>query len=191
MLIAQYKSTREDNAIHEAMDLLDRLLQAAEEGERTGSMIEILTLQALAHGAQGDKPSALVPLERALTLAKSEGYVRIFVDERLPMAKLLNEASNQGIEPDYTRKLLAAFKPKEQSDTRLPSQPLVEPLSERELEVLQLVAQGLTNRQISDRLFLALDTIKGHNRRIFSKLNVKNRAQAVSKAISLRILPPQ
>lgn len=191
MLIAEYKSTGEDNAIHEAMDLLDRLLQAAEEGKRTGSMIEILTLQALAHGAQGDNPSALLPLESALTLAKPEGYVRTFVDEGSPMAKLLHEVGNAGIEPDYSRKLLAAFQPKEQSDTRLPSQPLVDPLSERELEVLQLVAQGLTNRQISERLFLALDTVKGHNRRIFGKLNVKNRAQAVSKAISLRILPPQ
>ena len=71
------------------------------------------------------------------------------------------------------------------------SQPLVEPLSDRELEVLQLIAQGLSNREISERLFLALDTIKGHNRRIFGKLGVKNRAQAINKAISLKIIPPQ
>ena len=81
VLLARYKSDREDRSIHEAMGLLERLLQAAEAGERTGSVIEILVLQALAHQAQGDIPAALVPLERALTLAEPEGYVRIFVDE--------------------------------------------------------------------------------------------------------------
>ncbi|MCP4935637.1 MAG: tetratricopeptide repeat protein, partial [bacterium] len=191
LLIAQYKSGQVDNVIHDARELLKRLLQAAEAGERTGSVIEILALQALAHEAQGDIPSALVPLERALTLAEPEGYVRIFVDEGLPIAKLLHEAVNQSIKLDYTRKLLAAFKPNVQSDIETPTQPLVEPLSERELEVLQLIAQGFTNREISERLFLALDTIKGHNRRIFGKLSVKNRAQAVNKGIYLKILPPQ
>ncbi|MCP4417948.1 MAG: response regulator transcription factor, partial [Chloroflexi bacterium] len=191
LFIAQYKSDMANDSIHEAMELLTRLLQAAEEGGRMGSVIEILALQALAHETQGDISPALVPLERALALAKPKGYIRIFVDEGLPMAKLLQEAANQHIEPDYTRKLLAAFKPYIPNDTSAPSQPLIEPLSKRELEVLQLVAQGLTNRQISERLFLALDTVKGHNRRIFGKLGVKNRAQAVNKAISLKILPPQ
>lgn len=191
LLIAQYKSDKVDTAIHDAMDLLNRLLQAAEEGRRTGSVIEILALQALAHEAQDNTSSALMSLERALTLAKPEGYVRIFVDEGLPMAQLLQEAANQSIQLDYTHNLLAAFKPTARSDSRIPAQSLVEPLSERELEVLQLIAQGLTNRQISERLFLALDTVKGHNRRIFGKLNVKNRAEAVNKAISLKILPPQ
>jgi LuxR family maltose regulon positive regulatory protein len=191
LFIAQYKSDTANGSIHEAMELLNRLLQAAEAGGRMGSVTEILTLQALAHEAQGDIPSALVPLGRALNLAKPEGYVRIFVDEGLPMAKLLQALANQGIESDYTRQLLAAFKPIAKSDTETVAQPLVEPLSERELEVLQLIAQGLTNREISGRLFLALDTVKGHNRRIFGKLGVKNRAQAVNKAISLKILPPQ
>jgi LuxR family maltose regulon positive regulatory protein len=180
ILVARYKSDQVDDSIHEAIRLLERLLKAAEEGGRMGSVIDILTLQALAFEARGDIPSALVSLERALTLAEPEGYVRIFVDEGLPMAKLLHEAASQSIEPDYTRKLLAAFKPNVQSDTSAPPQPLVEPLSERELEVLQLVAQGLTNREISERLFLALDTVKGHNRRIYGKLGVKNRTQAIN-----------
>ncbi len=191
ILIAQYKRDRVVGSIHEAMGLLERLLQAAEAGRRTGSMIEILVLQALAHEAQGDTSSALVSLEHALTLAEPEGYVRIFVDEGLPMAKLLHEATNQRIKPDYICKLLVAFGPNIQSDTIVPSQPLVEPLSERELEVLQLIAQGLTNRGIGERLFLALDTVKGHNRKIYGKLGVKNRTQAVKKVISLKILPPQ
>ena len=93
----------------EAMGLLERLLQAAEEGERTGSVIEILVLQALAHQMQGDIPAALVPLERALTLAEPEGYVRIFVDEGPPMAVLLEAAAKQGIAPNYVRHLLTAF----------------------------------------------------------------------------------
>ena len=109
VLLARYKSDREERSIHEAMGLLERLLQAAEEGGRTGSVIEILVLQALAHEAQGDIPAALVPLERALTLAEPEGYVRIFVDEGRPMAQLLSEAAARGIMPDYTGKLLAAF----------------------------------------------------------------------------------
>ena len=93
VLLARYKSDRTEHSILEAMGLLERLLQAAEEGERTGSVIEILMLQALAHQMQGDISAALVPLERALTLAEPEGYVRIFVDEGPPMAVLLAKAS--------------------------------------------------------------------------------------------------
>jgi LuxR family maltose regulon positive regulatory protein len=109
VLIALYKSKGEDRSIHGAMGLLERLLKAAEEGERTGIVIEILVLQALAHEVQGNIPSGLVPLERALDLAEPEGYVRIFVDEGFPMARLLSEASAQGIMPVYTGKLLAVF----------------------------------------------------------------------------------
>ena len=163
-----------------------------------GSVIEILMLQALAHEAQGDSSTALVPLERALSLAEPEGYVRVFVDEGLPMAQLLSEAAAHGIMPDYTAKLLAVFEAEEQKsadESHLPparaDQPLVEPLSQRELEVLQLIAQGLSNREISERLFLALDTVKGHNRRIFGKLLVQRRTEAVAKARSLNILPRQ
>jgi LuxR family maltose regulon positive regulatory protein len=192
VLIARYKSERIERSIHEAMGLLERLLQAAEEGGRIGSVIEILVLQALAHETQGDNPTALLPLERALTLAGPEGYVRIFVDEGRPMAQLLSEAAAQGIMPDYTAKLLAAFGAEEQKSedgSHLhPAQSLVEPLSQRELEVLRLIGQGLSNRQISQRLFLALSTIKGHNRIIFSKLMVGSRTEAVARARELGLL---
>jgi LuxR family transcriptional regulator, maltose regulon positive regulatory protein len=193
VLIARYKSERVEHSIHEAMELLERLLQAAEEGGRMGSVIEILMLQALAHEAQGDSSTALVPLERALTLAEPEGYVRIFVDEGTPMARLLYEALSQGVESDYIRRLLAAF-PVAESEQTTSSQlrgresELVEPLSARELEVLQLIAEGLTNQEVATRLYLSLHTVKVHTRNIFTKLAVKNRTQAVARGKALGIL---
>jgi LuxR family maltose regulon positive regulatory protein len=206
VLIADYKSDQADRSMHEAMELLERLLKAAEEGGRMGSVIEILMLLALAHEAQGNIASALAPLERALALAEPEGYVRIFVDEGLPMAHLLSAAAANGIMPDYIGKLLAAFESEEQpglagrqpgpgkSEDKSylppapPAQPLIEPLSQRELEVLQLIAQGLSNREISERLFLALSTVKGHNRIIFGKLQVQRRTEAVARARELGLL---
>jgi LuxR family maltose regulon positive regulatory protein len=189
VLLARYKSEREERPIHEVTKLLERLQRAAEAGERTGRAIEILVLQALAHEAQGDIPAALGPLQRSLRLAEPEGYVRVFVDEGRPMARLLSEAAARGIMPDYTGKLLAAFETAAHEGEDRSYAPLVEPLSQRELEVLQLIARGLSNREICERLFLALDTVKGHNRRIFGKLSVGRRTEAVAKARSLGILP--
>ncbi len=195
VLLARNKSDREERYIHEATGLLERLLQAAEDGERTGKVIEILVLQALAHRVQGDISAALVPLERALTLADPEGYVRIFVDEGMPMAQLLSEAAAREIMPDYTRKLLAAFGAQGRIDsdyspylTAPASQPLVEPLSQRELEVLRLISRGLSNREIGEHLFLAVITVKGHNRNIFRKLQVRRRTEAVARARELSVL---
>ncbi|MGH3146545.1 MAG: LuxR C-terminal-related transcriptional regulator, partial [Rubrobacter sp.] len=195
VLLAQYKSDRADGSMLEAMGLLERLLQATEEGGRMGSVIEILVLQALAYKAQGERPSALVPLKRALTLAEPEGYVRVFVDEGRPMAQLLSEAAAHGIMPDYTHRLLAAFEAEEQKSAdeshvapAPPARSLIEPLSQRELEVLRLIARGLSNREISERLFLALITVKGHNRNIFRKLQVRRRTEAVALARELGLL---
>ncbi|MEO8354781.1 MAG: LuxR C-terminal-related transcriptional regulator [Chloroflexota bacterium] len=196
VLIAEYKIDHTDRSILEALGLLERLLKAAEEGGRIGSVIEILVLQALAHEAQRDIPSALASLERALTLSEPEGYFRIFVDEGLPMDHLLTEAAAHRIMPDYVDKLLAAFQDTtndEGQTTKLSSSAirpssLVEPLSQRELEVLRLIAQGLSNREISKRLFLALNTVKGHNRIIFGKLQVQRRTEAVARARELGLL---
>jgi LuxR family maltose regulon positive regulatory protein len=195
VLIALYKNDREERSIHEAMGLLERLLQAAEEDGRIGNVIEILVLQALAHEAQGESLSAFVPLERVLTLAEPEGYVRTFVDEGPSMEQLLLEAAARGIMPDYTGKLLAAFEAEGRIDsddsprpTAPASQPLAEPLSDRELEVLRLIAQGLSNREIGERLFLAIITVKGHNRNIFRKLQVRRRTEAVARARELGLL---
>ena len=149
-------------------------------------------MQALVRQTQGDLPAALASLERALTLAEPEGYVRIFVDEGAPMAQLLSEAVARGIMPDYIGKLLAAFEVEERGSEDKsylpPAQPLIEPLSQRELEVLRLMAQGLSNREISEQLFLALSTVKGHNRNIFDKLQVQRRTEAVARARELGLL---
>jgi LuxR family transcriptional regulator, maltose regulon positive regulatory protein len=192
ILIAQYKQDRDHQFIHDAVRLLDRLLKAAEEGGRTGSVIEILMLQALALEAQGDTSRGLVPLERALALAEPEGYLRIFVDEGMPMVPLLAKAVTSGIMSDYTGRLLSAFRmegAKDEEKSEQPAaQPLVEPLSERELEVLRLIAQGLSNREIGERLFLALSTVKGYNRTIFGKLQVQRRTEAVARARELGLV---
>jgi LuxR family maltose regulon positive regulatory protein len=195
VLLARYESDGEERYIHEAMGLLERLLGAAEEKERTGRVIEILVLQALAHHVRGDIPSALVPLKRALALAEPEGYVRVFVDEGRPTAQLLSEAAAHGIVPDYTGRLLAGFETEEyksedepHASPALPAQSLTEPLSQRELEVLRLIAQGLSNREIGERLFLAIITVKGHNRNIFRKLQVRRRTEAVARARKVGLL---
>jgi len=108
------------------------------------------------------------------------------------MARLLSEAAARGIAPDYTDRLLAAFdagEQKSQDESHQPSaQSLTEPLSPRELEVLRLIAQGLSNREIGERLFLAVITVKGHNRNIFRKLGVRRRTEAVARARDLKLL---
>jgi len=192
VLLARYWSDRAGRSLLEAIGLLERLLTAAQEGGRTASAIEILTLQALVRQTQGDLPAALASLERALKLAEPEGYIRIFVDEGAPMAQLLSEAVARGIMPDYIGKLMAAFEVEERGSEDKsylpPAQPLIEPLSQRELEVLRLMAQGLSNREISEQLFLALSTVKGHNRNIFDKLQVQRRTEAVARARELGLL---
>jgi len=209
VLVARYKSDRVEHSLHEAVGLLERLLKAAEEGGRTGSVIEILLLQALAHEAQGDIPHApapleraLVPLERALALAEPEGYVRIFVDEGLPMARLLSEVAAHSIMPDYAGKLLAAFETTDNADASIrrpttdrgstlssvvhhPSSGLVEPLSERELTVLKLLRTELNGPEIARELVVSLNTMRTHTKNIYSKLGVNNRRAAVRRAEEL------
>jgi LuxR family maltose regulon positive regulatory protein len=192
VLLACYQSGHADGSISGVVGLLERLLKAAEEGGRMGSVIEILVLQALAYHAQGDLPAALLPLQYALALAEPQGYVRTFLDEGENMRGLLREVSAHEIMPNYTDKLLAAFEAEqrksEDKPDLSPAQPLIEPLSQREIKILQLIAQGLSNREIGERLFLALDTIKGHNRKIFDKLQVQSRTEAIARARELGLL---
>ena len=190
VLIAHSTNGQDAQPLHDALRLLERLLQAAEAGGRMGSAIEILVLQALTHMALGSSPAAVSALARAQALAEPEGYVRIFVDEGPPMARLLSEAAARDIMPVYTRKLLAAFGPQVLPPNADSPQPVaeVDPLSPRELELLRLVAQGLSNQEIGERLFLALDTVKGHNRRIYAKLQVQRRTEAVARARELGLI---
>jgi LuxR family maltose regulon positive regulatory protein len=183
VLLARYKSDRAERSIHEAMGLLERLLQAAEEGERMGSVLEILVLQALAHQVQGDIPAALMPLERALTMAEPEGYVRIFVDEGPPMTVLLEEAAKHGIAPNHVRQLLTAT---DSAEDRMPvEQGLIEPLSEREIDVLRLLGTDLNGPEIAKKLIVSLNTIRTHTKNIYTKLGVNNRRAAVRRAEEL------
>jgi LuxR family maltose regulon positive regulatory protein len=178
----------------EALGLLQRLLESAQAGGRTSRVIELLNLQALAAQA-GDEPTrALTSLERALSLAELGGFVRIFVDEGPPMARLLYQALDGGIAPDYTRRLLAAFPVVEPDktasfSTKVAESELIEPLSEREIEVLRLIAEGLTNREIATRLFLSVNTVKAHSRNIYGKLGAHNRTEAAARAQALGIVP--
>ena len=174
-----------------ALAVLEPMRQQVDVKGWESERLKVMVLQAVALHAHGETEQAVQLLRDALSLAEPGGFVRTFVDEGAPMAQLLYKAAAQGIMPGYARKLLDTFDIGEQGDTAPSPQDLVEPLSQRELEVLQLVAKGLSNREISTRLFLALDTVKGHNRNIYGKLGVKNRTQAVKKAIFLNIIPPQ
>lgn len=176
-----------------ALAVLGPLRRQAEAKGWEDERLKVMVLQAVALHARGEEDEAVQLLGDALALGEPEGFVRIFVDEGTPMARLLSEAAARGITPDYTGRLLAgleaeAHKGEDESHPHS-TRPLIEPLSRRELEVLRLIAQGLSNREIGGRLFLALDTVKGHNRRIFDKLLVKRRTEAVAKARSLNILP--
>jgi LuxR family maltose regulon positive regulatory protein len=195
ILLARYGRDRTDSALQEAIGLLERLLKAAEEDGRMGSAIEILILQALAHQAQDDIPAALVLLQQALILAEPEGHIRMFLDEGSPMAALLREAAAHGIMPDYTGKLLAALKSEGQNGTgefslltATASQPLIEPLSHRELELLRLLKTDLSGPEIANQLMIALSTVRTHTKSIYSKLNVKNRRAAVKRATELGLI---
>jgi LuxR family maltose regulon positive regulatory protein len=195
ILMSQYKSARIDTSLHEAIGLLARLVKAAEAGGRIGHLIETLVLQALAHQMQGDVPAACVALEKALILAEPEGYVRIFLDEGADMANLLREAKARKIMLDYTSKLLAAFEAVQQgkSDELLPatssaSQPLLEPLSQRELEILRLFKTELSGPEIARELVVALSTVRTHTKSIYGKLNVNSRRAAVRRAEELKLI---
>jgi LuxR family maltose regulon positive regulatory protein len=193
--------------LDEADKLLQLLLEAARAGDRTTRAIEILNLRALAFQARTDTPRATAALERALALAQPGGFFRTFVDEGPPMARLLERLRRKGVAVDFTNRILAALEttddrrpatdesPSASSVVHRPPAParapssVVEPLSRRELEVLQLIAEGLTNAEIASRLYLSLNTIKVHTRNVYGKLGVHSRTQAVARARALGVLP--
>jgi LuxR family maltose regulon positive regulatory protein len=193
VLLAQERSDQ-------ALGLLERLHALAAAQQRTGSLIELQALQGLALAASGDEQGALDALAEALALAWPEGYVRVFVDEGAPLATLLGTLVAAGprgglvrqLPPDYLRRLSDAFERAGVASSRrgrrgaVPG--LVEPLSERELEVLALLATGRSNQQIAEELVVVLDTVKKHVSRILDKLGVANRTQAVARARELQLL---
>jgi LuxR family maltose regulon positive regulatory protein len=181
----------------ETLAVLPRLQQQAEAQGRGGDSVQAQALHALALHACGDVSQAMRTLQRALALAEPEGYVRTFVDEGFPMAALLSAFNDQ---PDaaslrpYIGKLLAAFPQREVEPVTTtashtpPPQPLIEPLSGRELEVLQLMAAGLSNGEIAAKLSITVGTVKTHVNAIFGKLEAHNRTLAVARARALKLL---
>lgn len=185
ILLAQYQRDGIDHALLSALSLLERLLQAAEAGERTRSVIEILVLQSLANQMRDDAPAALALLERALTLAEPEGYIRLIVDEGAAVAVLLDKAAKQRIAPTYVRQLLKAFGGVE---ARNSTQGLLDPLSDRERDVLRLLATDLSGPEIARELIVSLNTLRTHTKNIYDKLGVNNRRAAVHRAQALGLL---
>ena len=160
--------------------------------------LKVMVLQSVALHAHGKKDKAVQLLGEALALAEPGGFIRLFLDEGLPMAQLLSEAAARGILPGYTGKLLAAFEAeaqKRQGESFLPPdslppgvQPLIEPLTPREREVLRLIAAGRSNPEIAEELVIAVTTVKTHVKNIYGKLQVGNRFEAAARAQDLKLL---
>ena len=186
LLIAQ-------NKFEEAFTLAERIRHIAQENGNKFAELESLILSSICNTGDGVTEVALKYLEEALRMAEHEGYIRIFVNEGPPMARLLYEALARGISMEYVQKLLAAF-PEDDPEKDFKSKPAdpdsewIEPLSERELEILQLIADGLSRQAIANHLFISLNTVKTHTRNIYSKLGVHKELQAVGKAKSLGLL---
>jgi len=171
----------------DGLTILDRLLPRMEREGRWSTAIEAHVLRALALQVTGDVTQAAVALERALSLAEPEGYVRIFADEGAPLADLLRRAAARGAAPEYVGRLLAAIRAKEPGPAvAIPG--LIEPLVSRETEVLRLMAAGLSNQEIAEELVLAVSTVKWHINNLYGKLGVSSRTQAVARARDLDLL---
>jgi LuxR family transcriptional regulator, maltose regulon positive regulatory protein len=165
------------------LELLGRLQAAAEASGRGGSLVEILALLAIARDQGGDAAGGLAAIERALELAEPEGYVRLFVDEGEPMAGVLRRALAQGIRPRYVGRLLRCFEGAGRA-----ARPAASVLTPREREVLRLIALGLSNRDIAERLVLSEGTVKSHVHNLISKLGAESRTQVLARAREIGVL---
>ncbi|MGD8264599.1 MAG: LuxR C-terminal-related transcriptional regulator [Desulfobacterales bacterium] len=202
-LLAQNTS----DSLVKAFTLLAQIDGFVRKTNRKTIRIDVLALQALILDAQGKEPAAMERLTESLALAEPGGFIRNFLDLGTPMATLLQQLLKQNVAVDYIEILLAAFSDDEQvvapeSESAdhpvassyqplrpsTPSQPLLEPLTNRELDVLELLEQRLQNKEIADKLFVATETVKAHLRNIYQKLSVSKRREAVEKARKIGIL---
>jgi ATP/maltotriose-dependent transcriptional regulator MalT len=181
----------------EALELLEELGETAEAAGRMGDLIEILLLRASAQWASNHKEWAVNALAEALALAAPEGYVRTFVDEGAPMAALLSEVlearqrkrtdSLRRLPADYLRRLLAVLE-RDAAPAASSATGLSDPLTERELGVLRLMASGKSNRRVASELFISVGTVKTHTNNLYRKLGVHSRTQALARARELQLL---
>jgi LuxR family maltose regulon positive regulatory protein len=163
-----------------------RILKKAETARQIGRIIEVLVLQALIFEGRKELDQALTALKKALSLAKPERYIRTFIDEGEPMARLLHLARSRQIETEYVSALLSVFE-KATGSTQPPPKLLSEPLTAREVEVLKLIEAGCSNQDIAGQLFISMPTVKRHISNIYAKLGVESRTQAVAIGRELRI----
>jgi LuxR family maltose regulon positive regulatory protein len=201
LLLAEHADSGSPQPLHDAVTLLDRLLAAATDGGRTGTVIELEVLRAVAHHAGGARTEALEALGHAVELAETDGWVRTFVDVAPVVTELLRELATNGPRPTFTRHLLAAVTAasgptpaanvaadSNAARTPVSASGLVEPLSERELDVLRLLGSDLDGPAIARQLVVSLNTVRTHTKHIYSKLGVNSRRAAVSKAHQLGLL---
>jgi LuxR family maltose regulon positive regulatory protein len=177
-------------SLEAAAERLAQLREFAESRHHTHVLIEVLAVQAVLFEAQGDRPAALASLEGAIGLAQPGGFVRLFVERGLTMQTLLRQLRDRGVAPHFVSQILAAFaepQPIEPATSPGPND-LIEPLTNRELEVLALLEQRLSNKEIAARLFITPHTAKQHTLHIYQKLQVNSRRDAVAKAQSLGLL---
>jgi LuxR family maltose regulon positive regulatory protein len=188
VLISSSRENPKEKYLSDAHSLITQMLDIAKPVGCMREVIELLVLQALAYQEQGLHDRALGSLEEALTLAEPEGYARTFIDEGEPMKTILKQAASRGIAEDYVNKLLVAFAPLEVRMESGATQPLLDPLSERELEVLRMLITELTGPEIARELMVSLNTLRTHTKNIYTKLDVNNRRAAVYRAQELKLL---
>lgn len=180
----------ECQALPQVTTLLARLLDQAAQAGRTHSVIEINMLQALAFQAMGRRSAALESIKQALDLAETEGFQRIFIDEGAPMLSLLRAAAAEGIRPAYVSRLLTALEQEAPIAQPAAAACLREPLTEREIQILRLLAAGLSYQEITEAAIVSMSTVKTHVHHIYDKLGVANRTQALALARDLGVLFP-
>jgi LuxR family maltose regulon positive regulatory protein len=185
VLVAMHSADPGNRSAERARRLSERLLVAAEEGGRTGNVIEILIGLALARQACGEHTVATAALELALAWAEPEGFVRIFVEELPALSPLLRSASTSGVVGDHARKVLAAATPNPTAPVAPSGRGLVDELSTRELDVLRLLRSDLSGPDIARELVVSLNTVRTHTRNIYMKLGATNRREAVTRAAEL------